>query len=234
MLNPELNLTALADGFTQKRRVQIPNLLLPDVAERLYQCLEHEVPWGFAYIDGETSTILKADKLAAFAPTDWADLSAKVHARALHKYQFAYSSYMMITAYKEQRDPDLLLHRVVEFINSPPFLDLIRTVTGVRNIIKADAQATRYIPGHFLKKHNDLVATQGREVAYVINLTKEWQADWGGLLQFMDEQGRITETFMPAFNSLSLFQVPMWHHVSYVPPYAARSRYAITGWAMSQ
>ena len=234
MLNPELNLTALADGFTQKRRVQIPNLLLPDVAERLYQCLEHEVPWGFAYIDGETSTILKADKLAAFTPTDWADLSAKVHERALHKYQFAYSSYMMITAYKEQRDPGLLLHRVVEFINSPPFLDLIRTVTGVRNIIKADAQATRYIPGHFLKKHNDLVATQGREVAYVINLTKEWQADWGGLLQFMDEQGRITETFMPAFNSLSLFQVPMWHHVSYVPPYAARSRYAITGWAMSQ
>ncbi|MDE2092075.1 MAG: 2OG-Fe(II) oxygenase [Gammaproteobacteria bacterium] len=234
MLNPELNLTALADGFTQKRRVQIPNLLLPDVAERLYQCLEHEVPWGFAYIDGETSTILKADKLAAFAPSDWADLSAKVHERALHKYQFAYSSYMMITAYKEQRDPGLLLHRVVEFINSPPFLDLIKTITGVRNIIKADAQATRYIPGHFLKKHNDLVATQGREVAYVINLTKEWQADWGGLLQFMDEQGRITETFMPAFNSLSLFQVPMWHHVSYVPPYAARSRYAITGWAMSQ
>ncbi|MGH8403656.1 MAG: 2OG-Fe(II) oxygenase, partial [Gammaproteobacteria bacterium] len=206
-----MNISGLAVAFTQKRRIQIQDVLIPEAAERLYQCLEHAVPWGVAYIDDEKSTLLTADKIAAFTQADWLNLNDKVQARAVNKYQFIYNSYMMITAYKEKRDPGLLLHSMVEFVNAPPFLELLRTVTRVPNIMKADAQATRYIQGHFLKKHNDIVTSQYREVAYVLNLTKDWQADWGGLLQFMDDEGNVTDTFMPTFNSLTLFQVPMWH-----------------------
>ncbi|MGB9428802.1 MAG: 2OG-Fe(II) oxygenase family protein [Gammaproteobacteria bacterium] len=227
-----MNISSLAAEFRTKRRIQIHNVLLPEVAERLYQCLEHEVPWGVAYIDGEQSTLLEARKTEAFTQADWMNLNTKVQTRAADKFQFIYNSYMMITAYKEKRDPGLALHQMVEFINAPPFLELMRSVTGLPGIMKADAQATRYICGHFLKKHNDVVDKQYREVAYVLNLTKEWQADWGGLLQFMDDDGRVTETFMPTFNSLTLFQVPMWHHVSYVSSFAAHGRYAITGWGM--
>ncbi|MGH8398608.1 MAG: 2OG-Fe(II) oxygenase family protein, partial [Gammaproteobacteria bacterium] len=68
----------------------------------------------------------------------------------------------------------------------------------------------------------------------VLNLTKDWQADWGGLLQFLGEDGKVVDTFFPSFNSLMLFQVPMWHHVSYVTPFAGHGRYAITGWGMSK
>jgi len=234
MLNPALDIPSLAAEFRQKRRIQIRDVMLPDVAENLYQCLEREVPWGMAYIDGEQSTLLAADQLATFSQADWMNLNSKVQVRAVDKFQFIYNSYMMITAYKEKRDPALALHTMVEFINAPPFLDLMRRVTGVPNIIKADAQATRYIAGHFLKKHNDQMGSQYRMAAYVLNLTKEWQADWGGLLQFMDDSGMVTDTFFPVFNSLTLFQVPMWHHVSYVSPFAVRARYAITGWGMSQ
>lgn len=234
MLNPALDIPSLAAEFRQKRRIQIRDVMLPDVAENLYQCLEREVPWGMAYIDGEQSTLLAADQLATFSQADWMNLNSKVQVRAVDKFQFIYNSYMMITAYKEKRDPALALHTMVEFINAPPFLDLMRRVTGIRNIIKADAQATRYVAGHFLKKHNDQMGSQYRMAAYVLNLTKEWQADWGGLLQFMDDSGMVTDTFFPVFNSLTLFQVPMWHHVSYVSPFAVRARYAITGWGMSQ
>ncbi len=234
MLNPALDIPSLAAEFRQKRRIQIRDVMLPDVAENLHQCLEREVPWGMAYIDGEQSTLLAADTLATFTQADWMNLNSKVQVRAADKFQFIYNSYMMITAYKEKRDPALALHTMVEFINAPPFLDLMRCVTGVPNIIKADAQATRYIAGHFLKKHNDQIGSQYRMVAYVLNLTKEWQADWGGLLQFMDDSGMVTDTFFPVFNSLTLFRVPMWHHVSYVSPFAVRARYAITGWGMSQ
>ncbi len=234
MLNPALDIPSLAAEFRQKRRIQIRDVMLPNVAENLYQCLEREVPWGMAYIDGEQSTLLAADTLATFTQADWMNLNSKVQVRAVDKFQFIYNSYMMITAYKEKRDPALALHTMVEFINAPPFLDLMRRVTGVPNIIKADAQATRYIAGHFLKKHNDQMGSQYRMAAYVLNLTKEWQADWGGLLQFMDDSGMVTDTFFPVFNSLTLFQVPMWHHVSYVSPFAVRARYAITGWGMSQ
>ncbi|HVA54370.1 MAG TPA: 2OG-Fe(II) oxygenase family protein [Gammaproteobacteria bacterium] len=234
MLNPELNITSLAAEFRHKRRIQIRDVMLPHAAEELYRCLDQDVPWGVAYIDGEQSTLVSADKLAVFTQDDWVNLNNKVQARAVDKFQFIYNSYMMVTAYKEKRDPGLLLHSMVEYINAPPFLDLLRGVTGVSSIMKADAQATRYIPGHYLKKHNDQVANQYREVAYVLNLTKDWQADWGGLLQFMDENGKVTDTFLPTFNSLSLFQVPMWHHVSYVAPFVPHGRYAITGWGMSR
>lgn len=234
MLNPDLDLPTLRDEFRRARRIQIQGALRPEVAERLHQCLEREVPWGVAYIDGDQSTLLTADKIAGFTPTDWADLDVKVQARPADRFQFIYNSYMMISAYKERRDPGLLLHNLVEFINAPPFLGLMRTVTGLPHIMRADAQATRYLRGHFLRKHNDQVTNQFREVAYVLNLTKDWQADWGGLLQFVDETGRVTDTLLPIFNSLTLFQVPMWHQVSQVLPHAPHGRYAITGWGMSR
>lgn len=235
MLNPKLDIPRLAAEFRRNNRLQIHQVLRADIAERLYQCLEHEVPWGVAYIDGEQSTLLRAEAVAKFTPADWMSLNNKVQARAAeNKFQFIYNSYMMVTAYKEKRDPGLVLHGMLEFINSPPFLDFMRAVSGVPGIRKADAQATRYISGHFLTKHNDIVENQYREIAYVLNLTREWQADWGGLLQFMDDAGAVTDTFMPTFNSLTMFRVPMWHHVSYVSSFATRRRYAITGWGMSR
>lgn len=234
MLNPALDIRALAEEFSRANRIQIRDVLSADVAESLYRCLDKEVPWGLAYIDGEEYKILQADTLANFTQADWAALDVRVQARAKDKFQFLYNSYMMISAYKEKRDPGLILHGMVESINTPSFVQFLRVITGVGNIMGADAQATRYMPGHFLKKHTDTVAGQYREIAYVLNLTKGWQADWGGLLNFMDEAGNITETYMPAFNSLTLFKVPMWHHVSYVAPSATAPRYAITGWGLSR
>ncbi len=234
MLNPALDIPALAKEFSRKQRIQIPDVLVPEAAERLHRCLATEVSWGLAYIDGEESKLLAADKIAGFSRADWGKLQERVLTRNGSQFQFLYNSYMMISAYKERRDPGLLLHGVVEWINSPPFIQLMRAVTGAGNIMAADAQATRYVAGHFLKKHNDLVNNQYREVAYVLNLTKDWQADWGGLLQFMDEDGQVTETYMPAFNTLTLFRVPMWHCVSYVSPAATGTRYAVTGWGQSR
>lgn len=235
MINPNLDIPGLVATFRQKSRIQIHDVLLADIAEKLYQCLAHEVPWGIAYIEGEKSVLLKSEQVAGFTPTDWTALNNAVQARALQgKFQFIYGSYMMITAYKEKRDPQLMLHSMVELINSPPFLSLLRIITGIHDIVKADAQATRYIPGNFLTKHNDIADNQNRKIAYVLNLTKDWQADWGGLLQFMDDSGMITDTYAPVFNSLSLFRVPMWHHVSYVSPFATHARYAITGWGIGE
>lgn len=234
MLNPALDIRALSEEFSHANRIQIHDVLTLGVAERLYRCLDEEVPWGLAYIDGEEYKILQAATIANFTQADWAALDVRVQARAKDKFQFLYNSYMMISAYKEKRDPGLLLHGMVESINTPGFVQFLRAITGVGNIMGADAQATRYMPGHFLKKHTDTVPGQYREIAYVLNLTKDWQADWGGLLNFMDEDGNVTETYMPTFNSLTLFKVPMWHYVSYVAPSATAPRYAITGWGMSR
>ena len=140
---------------------------------------------------------------------------------------------MMVTAYKEKRHPELLLHRVIEQINSPPWIEAFRTITGFKQIRRSDAQATRYVAGHFLRRHNDLNEEDGRLCAYVLNLSHDWQADWGGLLQILDQKGEVVRTLMPRFNTINLFRVPTEHCVSPVAPFASGARYAITGWLRS-
>lgn len=234
MLNPTLDVPALAALFQRKDRIQIRDVLIPEAAARLHDCLENEVPWGVAYVDASGKPqITTSDKVARFTRDDWAALNRIVQGTSPDKFQFFYNSYMMLTAYREKRDPHLILNSVVEFLNSESFLALVRSVTGVEDVVRADAQATRYIPGSFLRKHNDMNTENTRRVAYVLNLTRDWQADWGGLLQFLGKDGlEVEEVYMPIFNSLTLFKTPMWHSVSYVVPTTVRPRYAITGWAM--
>jgi Rps23 Pro-64 3,4-dihydroxylase Tpa1-like proline 4-hydroxylase len=63
-----------------------------------------------------------------------------------------------------------------------------------------------------------------------LNLTKDWRADWGGLLHFVNDNNVIEEVQVPSFNTLALFKVPTRHFVSYVSDYATAKRYAVTGW----
>ena len=70
----------------------------------------------------------------------------------------------------------------------------------------------------------------GRVTAYVLNMTPDWPADFGGQLQFADRLGRAEEVITPRINTLSLFAVPTPHLVSAVAPFVSGSRYAITGW----
>ena len=105
----------------------------------------------------------------------------------------------------------------------------------IRELLKADAQATLYAPGHFLNFHNDTPNERThRRVAYVLGFAKDWHPDWGGLLQFYDADLNITDVLRPRFNVLSMFTVPQDHAVTYVVPYAPLGRYSITGWYMDR
>jgi Rps23 Pro-64 3,4-dihydroxylase Tpa1-like proline 4-hydroxylase len=148
------------------------------------------------------------------------------------RFRFAYDSYMMVAAYTQGRDPGLLLHRVLELFNTPAYLALMQALTGDGRVRRVNAQATRYRRGHFLRWHTDIDSHEGRLYAYVINLSQEWRADWGGLLQFIDDDGRVLDTYLPRWNTLSLFAVPAGHAVSLVAPWAAQDRLAITGWLL--
>jgi Rps23 Pro-64 3,4-dihydroxylase Tpa1-like proline 4-hydroxylase len=230
VINSELNLAHWRDELVRHGRAQIDHFLQPDAAALLRQCLTEQVPWTLAYREDSQSRVLGHGELAALGAAGEQALLQRCYAHARGEYAFTYESYMMVRAYKEGRDPGLLLHRVLEFLNSPEYLTFVRALTGEPRIRRMNAQATRFRPGHFLKRHDDFDAEEGRLYAYVINLSQNWQADWGGLLQFMDDAGRVTATLMPRWNTLSLFRVPASHAVSMVAPWATEPRLAITGW----
>lgn len=237
MIDPRFDPAPWRALLQRDGRVQVEEFLQPDVAERLRACLQTEVPWTLALrdtagartIDHATYAALDADALARLLQETAAGARGSDGEAG---FRFAYDSYMMVTAYKQGRDPGLLLHRVLELFNTPEYLALMQALTGDTRVRRVNAQATRYRPGHFLRYHTDIDSTEGRLYAYVLNLSRDWNADWGGLLQFIDADGRVLDTLLPRWNTLSLFAVPAGHAVSLVAPWAAQDRLAITGWLL--
>lgn len=230
MLNPSLDLPALADAYKAKNRIQIRDLLQPVPADDLHKVLAQTTPWKLVYYDQGNVVTLSPEELQALPPQDRAQRIAAVYSNARSSFGFIYQAYLIAENYAQKRFPGHPLHSVFAFINSAPFVNLVRKVSGIETITGADGQATLYLPGHFLNSHNDKIAGHKRRVAYVLNMSKNWNPDWGGLLQFYDAEKSVEQVFVPRFNSLTLFTVPQDHAVTAVAPYAPHGRFAITGW----
>jgi len=232
MINNALDVDFWKQQLATRSRVQVPDFLQPDAAEVLRDCLAREVPWSLAErSEGESRTRGRENALDDAA---YGEVLEAAYRNARESFQFVYDSYMLARARKEGWDPDLPVHVMLDFLNSPEFIDFARYLTGDDAINAVNAQATRYRPGQFLTPHDDTHSGEGRRYAYVINLTPRWKVEWGGLLQFIDANGNVIDSFMPRWNALSIFRVPQLHHVSLVSPWAGEHRLAITGWFLAR
>jgi hypothetical protein len=230
-INPALDRAALAARFAAARRVQIRDLLTPETAATVYDVLARGTPWGLAWNDGSTPGDIGNAELGRIAPDRRAAMGRALGEQVRRRgYGFAYHRYPMVRAYLEQWDASGPLHLLLEHINDEPLMDFVRTVTGMPDLAKADAQATLFAPGQFLGVHNDSHVAEGWRIAYVMNFTRDWHEDWGGYLLFYDEDGDVVAGFRPRYNALNLFAVPQRHNVTYVPPWSPVGRFAITGW----
>ncbi len=226
-LNPNLDHDAIGRALAERSRVQVRDFFAPQVALALAEAVE-QIDWSFTYRDQHGDRRLTAAQLRALDAEQLAHLAHGIQHVARHEFQFAFLTDSLAEAVLEGQTD--LLARFMRWMGSEDFLGLMRRMSGETGINALYAQATLYAPGHFLLAHDDHVGTEDRRLAYVLNLTRSWRPDWGGLLQFSDEQGDVTDTFFPHFNSLSLFRVPQTHFVSYVAPFAGSERKAITGW----
>ena len=231
-LNPSLDRAALRARFDATGRLQIRDVLTPQSAERIRQLLARETPWCIAWQAGADGPhLVRNAEIKAMSQQEKAELARKLGAVAKDSYAFLYHSYPLVQAYLEKWNPGSPHDRLLEALNGDSFLGLLRDVTGMADIVKADGQATLYAPGNYLWPHSDEEPERGRRVAYVLNMTAtEWAPHWGGYLNFFDEDWNITEAIRPLFNSLNLFAVPQWHSVSEVGPAAPIARFAVTGW----
>ncbi len=231
MRNPDLDIDDLARKFAVKRRLQIRNVFIPESASDAQRCLANEVPWDYVFRrDGKEIVMSPADISSASA-IERAEIAQQIIRDAKRGFQFAFFKYSMVDAYRSGRNQDLFLHQVLESIAAKPFIDFARKVTGDDRIARIDAQATLYDPGNFLTVHDDKSFDgHTRLYAYVLNFSRDWLADWGGLLQFHSASGDVEESFVPHFNSMSFFAVPTRHSVSMVTAFAGSPRLAVTGW----
>ncbi len=230
-INPALNLDTLAADFARRGRLQIRDFLVAEDAEAVHEILDKQTPWWLVYNVGNRVEEVSPERVAGLSRAQLQEILMGVKERAKTQYQFLYNSYPIVATYFNPALPKLPVLGFYEFLNRPSTLEFLRKLTGRPDIRWADAQATLYRPGNFLKSHSDEEPHQNRRaVAFIFNFTKLWERDWGGYLQFFNEAHDIEQAFRPIFNALNIFAVPQDHSVSVVSPFAYGRRYAITGW----
>lgn len=229
-INPALDLDGLARDYAKRGRLQVRDFLTAECAEQVHEHLSAATPWGVAYNQGTRVVQISAPQVSRMTGEDRARISAEINERARHGYQFFYYYFPMLEAYMSPDYPRMPLFEVLEFLNGDAFLGFVRRLTGFDSIRWADAHATLYRAGHFLKYHTDEKPSDQRMCAYVLNFTKGWGRDWGGFLQFFNARYDVEEGLRPVFNALNIFTVPADHSVSQVAAYAPGSRFSITGW----
>ena len=219
-----------AEAFGARGRVQISDVLALDAADAIHECLARHKEWNLVFTQAGQHRAVPISAFSRWPPTQRRKLEKAIYAEARNGFQYYYATVPIYDIYHERLLPGHFFHRVFEFLNSDAVLDFVRCIASDPEIGFADAQATRYGPGHFLTCHDDAVSGKERRIAYVLNLTPIWRPDWGGALQFFGADANIVEAYTPRFNALNLFRVPSDHSVGLVAPFAGVARYSITGW----
>ena len=238
MINPSLDVGALASEFKTDRRLMVKHFLQADIAERARSaCMQH-VPFSTHYVLNNMYQSKTAEEMAKLNQQDREAINKQVFSAASQGVGFIYEGYLKSRINTEQNSQANLelafLHQVFDYLSSEEVLSTIKQITGNQDITGAEPQYTRFTPGHFLTRHLDVIPGRGRRYAFVLGLTKGWHPDWGGLLQFYEQDGTPRNAWIPQFNVLSLFDVSHIHSVTYVTPFAAEQRLSLTGWFVAK
>ncbi len=230
-INPDLDAERLALYYQKDGMIRINNIFPDDVAEAIYTVLSKQTPWYMVHANEQGAhQYYRPEQWRALDQTQQQRILNEVQQRASDGFSYLYYCYPMINAYIDGLDPQWPLHTLTEYLNGDEMRDFVKTVTGEPTVIKLDAQASLYAPGHFLNTHDDRGGHAERRAAYVLSFCKDWRADWGGQLLFLDEDGNVETGFTPNFNSLTLFKVPRTHIVTQVASFAGRPRLSVVGW----
>lgn len=231
MLNPDLDRAALVGQFAVDGRVRIENILDADVAERIRECCLDHVPYEYlTNIDGQ-NVVITADEMQKLSEEQLLELQKNIMTAASSGVGFFYCGYKINRLADDSDDENIrFLHSVFDYLNSEEMLSFIAEVSGCDDLQSADAQYTRYTAGQFLTRHKDDVSAEKRRLAYVMSFTRNWHPDWGGLLQYYDDDGTPRDTWAPLFNSMTLFDVRHIHSVTFVTPFSTQPRLSLTGW----
>jgi Rps23 Pro-64 3,4-dihydroxylase Tpa1-like proline 4-hydroxylase len=236
---PQLNKTndpaALAMIYARTGHVRVPCVTTSNYADQLLQNLRERSDWRQVISSSGGAKVVELDRAtqAGLSNEQRRQLDEAIYAGARGGFQFRYEALRVPDAEEERARSGDSLARFAEWMSHGAMRDLLRQVTGEDAIDFADAQATAFAPGDLLTGHDDVVDGRKRHAAYVFGLNPTWRPEWGGLLLFHRESGRI-EGHAPSFNTLDIFRVGQMHSVSEVSRATPFRRYSVTGWLRSR
>ena len=233
-LNPDLDQDQIASELARNKRVQIPDFMIAPGADELLQHLIDSTDWRHVMNAGDRVYEIGCNELEAMDEQQRVMLDRKIDAEAADGFQFRFDTIRVPDCEDDRSAMARTVADFASFLSSAAMVDWFRSVTRCKQIEFADCQATRYRNGAFLTRHDDAVEGKQRYFAYVLNLTKDWRAEWGGLLFFPEDKATRIDALVPDFNLLNLFEVGQQHGVTQVASYAPHPRISVTGWLRSR
>lgn len=222
--NSQLNINAIKSHYQEDSRTVIHDMLSPDSAQSLANALNVSSAFDYAYVKDGKPTLMSPDETAAMSREDQHKMRTEIVRQGSQGAGYLFGRHVI------DNQSELLLKQANEWLNSEATLNLVKSISGKSDISHASAQATKYMPGHFLTRHQDTHEREKRRLTFILNLTPNWHPDWGGLLQFYQQDGTPRDAWAPVYNSMALFDVQHIQSVTYVAPLAAAPRLSISGW----
>lgn len=222
--------------LTQSGTAVIRDFLTPEYAEELWKFFHHEMPTDWWYSsslpgpDGGINNIRNLPENQEQIRLDQDRVNS-----VMTEGHFAYHFYRSLGNHTEECYCTECSLR--QWLNSEELLSFISEATGEKYTGYKTVFASKYSSGSFLSPHHD---HRNGDIGFVLQLTKDWQPQWGGLLHFLDKETlrKVEGTEVPTFNTLTLFNIPddggRWHYVSHVAPGLSESRIAVTGWFVKE
>lgn len=227
IINEIPDIEKLSEDFSNKKKLIIKNFLEINFAETLSRNVYLEKNWSLATgIDSvkyEKPNIPQNDKIN--------NVQIKNVNNAFSNGHFSYIFYRSMNAGRGQK-MNFFEFSLRQTLSSPEFIAKLNIITGLNLTKLTTLFLSKYKSGCFLSPHSD---KGNGKIAFVIHISKNWKPQYGGLLHFMnDDRTEITDTFVPSFNTLMIFEVPsengIPHFVSHIVPGLKNVRYAVTGW----
>lgn len=232
-LAKQTNKEQLATQYQQQGFVKVTNALTESTLSTLHDFINEQAQWNLALNHHGKHQDFNNLEVAKWPDEKKRQLEEVVFSQASDGFQYLYEAIPIYDIFHQNLMPDHFFNDIVRFLNTEATLDFFREILAAPHITFMDAQLTRFSAGHFLNTHNDDVNDKNRVAALVINLTKQWRADWGGALHLLDDEQQIEQSFLPSFNEINIFKIPRDHYVGYVSPFATGKRLAITCWLRS-
>lgn len=199
------------------RHVQIDDFLKPDVAESVSSFLSYEAQYDSVY----------GVKSVAGRDTDEATWS-----RAPENDRLFFNEMLVGNEKKISRDL-LSFIKLRQYFSSDAFCQYASAITGLTLPSSLDARVHLFREGHYLRQHSDRV--KSRRVAYILYLTPDWKAEFGGGLAITGKDGEETR-ILPRYNSLLMFDIftQKEHNIEPVLPASkGKARVTMSAWLNS-
>jgi Rps23 Pro-64 3,4-dihydroxylase Tpa1-like proline 4-hydroxylase len=235
MINSTLDIDKLKKEFKKLKKVRIIDFLDSKTAARVYNWFNTQMPddwWYLSTMPKRPGVDLATDNermLEDYQSMAVNHYKSKLAHKAFDTGTFSYSFKRTIDNHVD--GCTCIECEVKQLLNSKEVIEFLNKITDYNLTEPYELFASKYEHGDFLSIHHD--GPNGR-VGFVLNLTKDWRADYGGLLNVLTEDySKVTDTIIPGYNTLTLFDSSTSdgfpHFVSHVNV-QNKKRISYTGW----